>query len=159
MKIWPLLVNIISIQVYALSPSLQNRRHFPGPPSTRLLPLWRLHCFHTVYREDGISVLGTDRSQKKQYQENMGDEEGFQIHIQSQQSLQLVTCGQGRCPARAEHRESVFLASFFWFPGVATSTLLPIFSLCYKKETPSQRFPWSIHEFSWEAFLTDRSTW
>ena len=42
----------------------------------------------------------------------MGDEEGFQIQIQSQQSEQLVTCGQGRCPARAEHRESVFLVSF-----------------------------------------------
>ena len=30
-----------------------------------------------------------------------------------------MTCGQGRCPARAERRESVFLASFLWFPGVA----------------------------------------
>ena len=37
----------------------------------------------------------------------MGDEEGFQIHIQTQQPWQLVTCGQGRCPAKAEHRESV----------------------------------------------------
>ena len=51
----------------------------------------------------------------------MGDEEGFQIHIQSQQSWQLVTCGQGRCPARAEHSESVFLASFLQFPGIAAS--------------------------------------
>ena len=41
----------------------------------------------------------------------MEDEEGFQINIQSQQSWQLVTCGQRCCPARAEHRESVLLAS------------------------------------------------
>ena len=37
------------------------------------------------------------------YQENIGDEEEFQINIQSKQSLQLVTYGQGHCPARAEH--------------------------------------------------------
>ena len=54
----------------------------------------------------------------------MGDEEGFQIHIQSQQSSQLVTCGQGRCPARTGHCESVFLASFLRFPGVAASIRL-----------------------------------
>ena len=54
----------------------------------------------------------------------MGDEEGFQIHIQSQQSWQLVTCGQGRCSARTEHRETVFLASFLRFPGVTTSIRL-----------------------------------
>ena len=69
--------------------------------------------------KDGISVFGTDRSQKEPYQENMGDEEGFQIHIQLQQSWQLVKCGQGHCPARAEHHESVFLAFFLGFPGVA----------------------------------------
>ena len=40
------------------------------------------HCFHTVYHDDGISVLGTERRQQP-YQENIGDEEGFQIHIQS----------------------------------------------------------------------------
>ena len=62
--------------------------------------------------EDGISVLGTDRSQKEPYQENIGDEEGFQIHIQSQQSWQLVTCGQGRCPARAEYPRVSFLCLF-----------------------------------------------
>ena len=80
-----------------------------------------LHCFHTVYHEDGISVLGIDRSQKESYdyQENMGEEKGFQIHIQLQQSRQLVTCGQEHCPARAEHCELVFLASFLRFPGVA----------------------------------------
>ena len=48
----------------------------------------------------------------------MGDEERFQIHIQSQQSLQLVTCGQGSCPVRAEHNESVFLDSFLRLPGL-----------------------------------------
>ena len=74
-----------------------------------------------MYHEDGISVLGTDRSKKEPYQENMRVEEGFQIHIQSQQSWQLVMCGQGRCPVRAEHSESVFLASFLRFSGVATS--------------------------------------
>ena len=71
-----------------------------------------------MYHEDWISVLGTNRSQEKPY---LGNEEGFQIHIQSQQSWQLVACGQGRCPARAEHRESVFLASFLRFPGEAAS--------------------------------------
>ena len=42
----------------------------------------------------------------------MGDEKGFQIHIQSHQSWQLVTCRQGRCPARADQHGSVFLASW-----------------------------------------------
>ena len=36
----------------------------------------------------------------------------------------MATCEQGRCPARAEHHESVFLASFFGFPGVAASICL-----------------------------------
>ena len=40
--------------------------------STCLLPLWCLHCFHTVYHGDGISVLGTDGSQKEPYKENIG---------------------------------------------------------------------------------------
>ena len=66
----------------------------------------------------GFQFWGTDRGQKEPYQENMGDEEGFQIHIQTQQLWQLVTCGQGRCPARAEHRESDFLASFLRFPAI-----------------------------------------
>ena len=65
-----------------------------------------------MYNEDGISVLGTAISQKEPYQENREDEEGFQIYNQSQQSWQLVTCGQGRSSAKAEHCESVFLASF-----------------------------------------------
>ena len=52
------------------------------------------------------------------YQENMLDEEG---HIQSQQLWQRVTFEQGRCPARTEHRETVFVASFLQFPGVADS--------------------------------------
>ena len=45
--------------------------------------------------------------------------EGFQIHNQSQQSRQSEKFGQGRCPARSEHRESVFLAPFLGFPSVA----------------------------------------
>ena len=69
--------------------------------------------------EVGISVSGTGRSQKEPYQKNIGDEEGFQIHIQSQQSWQLETCGQGRCPARAEYPRVSF-SSFLRFPGVAT---------------------------------------
>ena len=71
--------------------------------------------------EHGISVLGTDKSQNKPY---MGDEEGFQIHIQLQQSWQLVAFGQERCPARAEHSDSVFLISFLRFTGVAVSIRL-----------------------------------
>ena len=51
----------------------------------------------------------------------MGDEKGIQIIIQSKQSWQLVMCEDGRCPARAEHCKSVFLASSLRFPGVATS--------------------------------------
>ena len=74
-----------------------------------------------MYHEDVISVLGTNRSQKEPCQENMGDEEWFHIHIQSQQSRQLVTCQQGCCPARAEHCDTVFFVSFMQFPGVATS--------------------------------------
>ena len=38
--------------------------------------------------------------------------------------FEQVKCGQGRCPTRAEHRESVFLASFLQFPYVAASTCL-----------------------------------
>ena len=60
-----------------------------------------------MHHEDGISVLGTNKSQKEPYQVHMADEEEFQIHIQSQQSWQIMTCGQGRCPARAEHCEPV----------------------------------------------------
>ena len=58
-----------------------------------------------------------------------GDEEGFQIHIQSQQSCHLVTYGQERCPARGEHRESVFLASFLRFPGEANQFVCIILKL------------------------------
>ena len=58
------------------------------------------------------------------YDEDMGDEEGFRTHIQSQQSWQLVACGQGHCSARVEHRDSVFLASFLQFHGIATSICL-----------------------------------
>ena len=47
------------------------------------------------------------------------DKEGFQNHIQSQQSWQLVTFGQVRCPAKAEHSEPVFLGSCLRFPGAA----------------------------------------
>ena len=53
----------------------------------------------------------------------MWDDEGFQIHIQSQQSWQLVPCGQGRCPPRAEYRKSALLASFLRFSGVAAFNL------------------------------------
>ena len=35
------------------------------------------HCFNTVNHEDGISILGTDRSQKEPYQENMGVRKDF----------------------------------------------------------------------------------
>ena len=93
--------------------SLQNRRYFPSPPSTRLLPLWRIHCFYTVYHKDGISVWGTARSQEP-YQENMGDKEGFQIKIQSKQSWQ-----------------SVFLAFFLRFRGVAAS-ICPLICTFYR---------------------------
>ena len=46
------------VQVNALSPSLslQNRRPFPGTPSTHLLPLCHLHCFRPVFYEDRIQV-------------------------------------------------------------------------------------------------------
>ena len=81
-----------------------------------------------MYYEDGISVLGIDIhvSQKEPYKENIKDEAGFQIHIQSRQSWQLVTvtCWQGRCPARAEHCESVFRSSFLRFTDVAASICL-----------------------------------
>ena len=71
-----------------------------------------------------------------------GMRKDFQIHIQSQQSWQLVTCGQRRCPARAEHLESGFLASFLRFPGVATSiSLHNIHSLSCDIAKDNQ--PWS----------------
>ena len=108
---------------------------FPGPPSTRLLPLWRLHCFHTVYHEDRNSVLGTDRSE----QENVGDEKGFQIHIQSQQSWQLVTL-------------SVFLASFLWFPGVAA--LIRLHNMQRLLRDLAQDQSWSPNDYpaEWTLF-------
>ena len=43
----------------------------------------------------------------------MGDEEGLRIRIQSQQSLQLATCEQAQCPAKAEHLESIFMLCIF----------------------------------------------
>ena len=51
----------------------------------------------------------------------MGDEEGLRIRIQSQQSLQLATCEQAHCPARAERLESIFPSSFLQFPGANAS--------------------------------------
>ena len=69
------------------------------------------------------------------YQENNQDEEGFQIHIQSQQSWQLVTCGQGRCPARAEHCESVVIASFLQFSGLAASIAFIICDLALDNQS------------------------
>ena len=59
----------------------------------------------------------------------MGDEEAFQIHVQSQQSWQLVKCGQGHCPARAEHRESAFLASFLRFTGVTVAASISLHNM------------------------------
>ena len=57
------------------------------------IKIWKSHLniregsdYHSVYHEYGILVLGTDRSQKEPYQENIVDEEGFQINFQSQQS-------------------------------------------------------------------------
>ena len=49
------------------------------------------------------------------------DEEEFQIHIQSQQSWQLMTCGQGRCPAGVS---LPCLSLFLQFSGVAASNRL-----------------------------------
>ena len=46
-------------------------------PCTWLLPLWRLHCFHTVYHKDGISVLRTDRSQSKYNRRILGMRKDF----------------------------------------------------------------------------------
>ena len=39
--------------------------------------------------------MGTDISQNDPYQKNMGDEEGFQIHTQSQQACNLGRVGRG----------------------------------------------------------------
>ena len=71
MKIWSLLFNIIPLQGNALSPSLfelaypfQIEVFFPGPPSTPSLPLWRLHCFQTVFHEgklDQSNILLFDK--------------------------------------------------------------------------------------------------
>ena len=125
-KIWPLLFNIITLQDNALSPSLFELSYpfkieglflvpkysFTDSMTPSLLP----YCVprrweHIEARRNHIKRI-------------WGIEEGFQIHIQSQQSWQLVMCGQGHCPARIEHRESVFLANFLWFPGVAASICL-----------------------------------
>ena len=104
--------------------SLQNRP-FPFSPKYSLTDSMTPSLLpYFLYHKDGISGLGTDRSQNEPYQENMGGEEIFQIHIQSQQTWQLVTCVQGHCPARAEHRKSVNLAPFSRFPGVAASICL-----------------------------------
>ena len=71
----------------------------------------------------GFLILETDRSKKEPYQENMGDEEGIQIHIQSQHSWQLVMRGQGRCPA-SRTPEPVLLTPFLHFSGVASAIRL-----------------------------------
>ena len=104
--------------------SLPNRSPFPCPPNTLSLPLCRLHCSQTVFHKGWILTLGTDRSQQGPYQENMGDEEGLRIRIQSQQSWQLAMCEQAHCHARAEHLESIFLSFFLQFPGTGAAILL-----------------------------------
>ena len=87
---------------------LQVKCHFsPNKPTKPCTYIFFKIFFHTVYHEDGISVLGTNRSHLESNQESMGNEEGFQIHIQSLQSWQLVKCVEGHCPARAEHCKSV----------------------------------------------------
>ena len=68
--------------------------------------------------------MGTERSQKGPYQENMGDEEVLRIRIQSQKSWQLAMCEQARCPASAEHLESIFPSFFLQFPGTSAAILL-----------------------------------
>ena len=92
---------------------LQYRGPFPGP---QVLVYCLFDAFNTLYHEDGISVLGTDRSQKEPYQESMGMRKNFKSTFSRSSHS-----GQGRFPIRAEHRdvrESVFLASFLQFPGV-----------------------------------------
>ena len=54
---------------------------------------------------------------------------------------------------RPDHPSSSMLSE-----TLPLKTLLPISSLCYKIETPSQGFPWSVHEFPWEAFISHRCT-
>ena len=139
MKTLSLLFNINSHQINALSPYLLELSYpfkieslflvpkylFTASLTPSLLP----YCVPRVH-EGGISVLGTDKSHKEPFQEYMGDEEGFQIHIQSQQSWQLVTCGQGSCPAKAEHKESVFLIAIMQFSGISTSIRLDHMNNC-----------------------------
>ena len=71
--------------------SLQNRRSPKYSFTASMTPSWLSNCVPPRW----VFSLFTDRSQKKPYQENMGDEEGFQIHIQSLQPWQLVACGWG----------------------------------------------------------------
>ena len=131
MKIWPLLFNRISLQVNALSQSafqlsypFKNRRPFYGPPSTHLMPLWHFHCFHAVYHEDGISVLGTDRSQKEPYQENLWDE-GIISNPHSVAGV-IATCGvqAGALSCKRRTQRIRLYASFLRFPGAAASIRL-----------------------------------
>ena len=98
-----------NLQGNALSPSLFEISYAFKLGGLFLVPQVLVYCLHDAFI---ASILCTTKlvfqfwEQKVSYQENIGDEEGFQIHIQSQQSCQLVTCGQGLV-----HRESVFLAS------------------------------------------------
>ena len=50
-------------------------------------------------------------------------------------------------------------------PSIILNALSPPLKLCCpffhcaNKDTPSQGFPWNLHKFPWEAFLSYRSTW
>ena len=81
----------------------------------------------------GFRCLGAVRSQKEPYQETIGDEEAFQIHIQSQQSWQLVRCRKGHCPSLKSRT-----------PQISFPRLFLAFSCCSRLNSPAYYVPFIV---------------
>ena len=69
---------------YYVKPNIHKYRELFTSTNEATLIILSKFVAIIMYHDDGISVLRTDRSQKEPYQENIGYEEGLQIHIQSQ---------------------------------------------------------------------------
>ena len=90
-------LTITSLQGNTLSPSLFGLSYSFKIEDLYLVPQVLVYCIFDAFVASipCTTKIGFQFWEQEPYQENMGDEEGFQFHIQSQQSWQLVACGQG----------------------------------------------------------------
>ena len=125
MKIWSLIFNIISLQCNALSPSLFELSHpfkIEGVflvPQVQVLVYWLYDAFiasilyTTKMGFQFWEQIEDRRSHIKRIWGGGGVRKWFQIHIQSQQSWQLVTCGQRRLSCKSRTPRVSFPRLFF----------------------------------------------